>query len=171
MFRRSEDERHDGRQDGHGRAHGPIEAREVGMNERGGGGGGSEATVVGQGARLEGTVVSAGSLRIDGQVTGKITAEGDVMLSPQSRVEADIEATNVTVAGSFKGNIVAKSRAELAKGGRVDGNVTSKTLVVAEGAVFSGQSIMGGGSSELAPKASPDGSTSARTETEAAATR
>ncbi len=166
MFRRSEDER----QDGHGRAHGPIEAREVGMNERGGGAGGSEATVVGQGARLEGTVVSAGSLRIDGQVTGKITAEGDVVLSPQSRVEADIEATNVTVAGSFKGNIVAKSRAELAKGGRVDGNVTSKTLVVAEGAVFSGQSIMGGGSSERA-NSSADGSTPARMETETAASR
>jgi adhesin HecA-like repeat protein len=112
-----------------------------------------EVTVVGQGARLEGTLVSAGSLRIDGQVKGKVTADGDVTLSPQSRVDADIEAQNVTVAGAFKGNIVAKSKAELAKGGKVDGNVTSKTLVVAEGAVFSGQSIMGDAAS--APPARP----------------
>jgi cytoskeletal protein CcmA (bactofilin family) len=101
-----------------------------------------EVTIVGQGAKLEGTVVSAGSLRIDGQVKGQINADGDVTLSPQSQVEADIRAQNVAVAGRFKGSIVVKGRAELARGGRVDGNITSKTLVVEEGAVFQGQSIM-----------------------------
>jgi cytoskeletal protein CcmA (bactofilin family) len=103
---------------------------------------GGEVTVVGQGARLEGTVVSAGSLRIDGQVKGQINAEGDVMLSPQSQVEADIRAQNVVVAGRFKGAINVKGRAELARGGRVDGDITSKTLVVEEGSIFQGQSIM-----------------------------
>jgi cytoskeletal protein CcmA (bactofilin family) len=103
---------------------------------------GSEVTVIGQGARIEGTLVSAGSLRIDGRVTGKINADGDVVLSSQSHVEADIEAQNATVAGKFRGNIVVKNKAELAKGGRVDGNITSKVLAVSEGAVFSGQSIM-----------------------------
>ena len=70
-----------------------------------------EVTVVGQGARLEGTIVSAGSLRIDGQVKGQVNADGDVMLSPQSQVEADINAENVIVAGRFKGNIVVKGKA------------------------------------------------------------
>jgi cytoskeletal protein CcmA (bactofilin family) len=101
-----------------------------------------EVTIVGQGAKLEGTVVSAGSLRIDGQVKGQINADGDVMLSPQSQVEADIHAQNVVVAGRFKGSIVVKGKAELARGGRVDGNITSKTLTVEEGAIFQGQSIM-----------------------------
>lgn len=103
---------------------------------------GGEVTIVGQGAKLEGTVVSAGSLRIDGQIKGQVNADGDVMLSPQSSVEADIRAQNVSVAGRFKGSIVVKGRAEIARGGRVDGNVTSKTLVVEEGAIFQGQSIM-----------------------------
>jgi len=102
----------------------------------------SEVTVLGNGARLEGTVVSAGSLRIDGQVKGKISADGDVVLSPGCQVEADISAQNVTIGGPFKGNITAKGRTELAKGGRVDGDITCKALVVAEGAVFCGQSIM-----------------------------
>jgi cytoskeletal protein CcmA (bactofilin family) len=101
-----------------------------------------EVTVVGQGAKLEGTVVSAGSLRIDGQVKGQINADGDVTLSPQSQVEADIRAQNVAVAGRFKGSIVVKARAEISRGGRVEGDITSKTLVVEEGAVFQGQSIM-----------------------------
>jgi len=101
-----------------------------------------EITVIGQGARLEGTVVSAGSLRIDGAVKGKINADGDVILSPQSQVEADIRAENVTVSGRLVGNILAKGKAELSRGGRIDGDVTSKVLVVQEGGVFSGQSIM-----------------------------
>jgi cytoskeletal protein CcmA (bactofilin family) len=103
---------------------------------------GGEVTIVGQGAKLEGTVVSAGSLRIDGQVKGQVNADGDVMLSPQSQVEADIRAQNVSIAGRFKGSIVVKGRAEINRGGRVDGDVTSKTLVVEEGAIFQGQSIM-----------------------------
>jgi len=103
-----------------------------------------EVTIVGVGARLEGTVVSAGSLRIDGQIKGQINADGDVTLSPQSQVEADIRAQNVSVAGRFKGNIVVKGKAHLARGGRIDGNITSKTLVVEEGGSFHGQSIMDG---------------------------
>ena len=118
----------------------PARTEVRGMADQGGQGG--EVTIVGQGAKLEGTVVSAGSLRIDGQVKGQINAEGDVLLSPQSQVEADIRAQNVVVAGRFKGTITVKGRAELARGGRVDGDVTSKTLVVEDGGIFQGQSIM-----------------------------
>jgi cytoskeletal protein CcmA (bactofilin family) len=113
-----------------------------------------EVTIVGTGARLEGTVVSAGSMRIDGQVKGQINADGDVALSPQSQVEADIRAQNVSVAGRFKGNIIVTGKAQLARGGRVDGNITSKTLVIEEGGLFHGQSIMDGttsGSSSARP--------------------
>lgn len=116
---------------------------------------GGEVTIVGQGARLEGTVVSAGSLRIDGQVKGQINAEGDVLLSPQSQVDADIRAQNVVVAGRFKGAINVKGRAELARGGRVEGDITSKTLVVEEGSIFQGQSIMDQQAAQPAAKGAP----------------
>src|SRR5437867_2731494 len=101
-----------------------------------------EVTILGQGASLEGNIVSAGSLRIDGQIKGQINADGDVILSPQSQVDADIKSENATVAGKFKGNIVVKGTAELTRGGRVDGNITCKTLIVQEGGIFQGQSIM-----------------------------
>jgi cytoskeletal protein CcmA (bactofilin family) len=132
MIRRREDVEGQG-------AGGPgPERTEAGMADNG------EVTIVGAGARLEGNVVSAGNLRIDGQVKGQINAEGDVSLSPQSQVEADIRAQNVSVAGRFKGNIQVKGKAHLARGGRIDGNITSKTLVVEEGGIFHGQSIMDG---------------------------
>lgn len=117
----------------------PKDRKDTRMTENG------EVTIVGTGARLEGNVVSAGSLRIDGQVKGQINADGDVVLSPQSQVEADIRAQNVSIAGKFKGNVIVKGKAHLARGGRIDGNITSKTLVVEEGGVFHGQSIMDAG--------------------------
>jgi cytoskeletal protein CcmA (bactofilin family) len=90
-------------------------------------------------------------MRIDGQVSGQINADGDVSLSPQSQVEADIRAQNVSVAGRFKGNVIVKEKAHLARGGRVDGNITAKSLVIEEGAIFNGQSIMDGGGKAVAP--------------------
>lgn len=127
-----------------------------------------EVTVVGQGARLEGTIVSAGALRIDGQVKGQINAEGDVTLAPQSQVEADIRANNVSVAGRFKGTIVVKGRAHLARGGRVDGNITSKSLVVEEGAIFHGQSVMDQQAAAQAGQAPPQPQRSAEARPEGA---
>jgi len=121
----------------------------------------SEVTIVGAAAKLEGTVVSAGSLRIDGQVKGHIQADGDVTLSPQSQVDADIRAQNVSVAGRFKGNVVVKGKTHLARGGRIEGNITSKTLVVEEGGIFHGQSLMDGtapaGSSSQGAQANQSG--------------
>jgi cytoskeletal protein CcmA (bactofilin family) len=111
-----------------------------------------EVTILGQGASLEGNIVSAGSLRIDGQIKGQINADGDVTLSPQSQVDADIKSENVTVAGKFKGNIIVKGSAELTRGGRVDGNITCKTLIVQEGAIFQGQSIMDQQAAQAAAK-------------------
>ncbi len=142
IFKKDEDEAQD-----------PVETPGDGREERQMADNG-EVTIVGVGARLEGNVVSAGSLRIDGQVKGQINADGDVELSPQSQVEADIRAQNVSVAGRFKGNILVKGKAHLARGGRVDGNITSKTLVVEEGGIFHGQSVMDGGGAAAAAGAS-----------------
>jgi cytoskeletal protein CcmA (bactofilin family) len=105
---------------------------------------GDEVTVVGAGARLEGNVVSAGSMRTDGHVKGQIVADGDVTLSPRSQVEANVRARNVTVAGRLRGDLVVSGSAHIARGGVVEGDITSATLVVEEGGVFQGQSIMGG---------------------------
>jgi hypothetical protein len=62
-----------------------------------------------------------------------------VILSSHSHVEADIHAQNVVSGGTLKGSITARTRTELGQGGRVEGTIRSKVLVVREGAEFSGQ--------------------------------
>jgi predicted acyltransferase (DUF342 family) len=72
-------------------ARGPDDPREPGIEETLG----PEMTVVGRGAQLQGTLVSTDSIRIDGQAQGRIAARGDVILTSDSHVEADIHAQNV----------------------------------------------------------------------------
>ncbi len=114
---------------------GPDQPNEPGIKETVG----PEMTVVGRGAQLEGTLVSVESIRIDGQAKGKIAARGDVTLSSHSHVEADIQAQNVVTGGKFKGSITARTMTEVAEGGRAEGTIRFKALVVREGALFSGQ--------------------------------
>lgn len=103
----------------------------------------AEMTVIGQGAKLEGNLISAASLRIEGSVKGTVTADGDVIVAPEADVSADIRATNVTIAGSYKGNITAGGTLELSTTAKVEGNISCRSLIVNQGAILSGQSMMG----------------------------
>ena len=66
-----------------------------------------DISVVGRDARIEGTLTSAGSLRIHGRLTGAITVEGEVSVAAGSEVRADINAQTISLAGRVKGNLTA----------------------------------------------------------------
>lgn len=114
----------------------------------------SEVSVVGPGTRIEGTVVAAGSLRVEGEVKGKITAEREVTLSPQGRVEANIQAGSIVLAGQVKGNLAAKGDVSLPADSRLDGNIRAHNVDV--GGVVKGD-IVGGGRVALGPRARVEG--------------
>jgi cytoskeletal protein CcmA (bactofilin family) len=120
----------------------------------------SEVSVVGRGTRIEGTVVAAGSLRVEGEVKGEITAEGEVALSPQGRVEADIQATSIVLAGQVKGNLAAQSDVSLPADSRLDGNIRAHNVDV--GGVVNGN-IVGRGKVALGPRARVEGDVTSKT--------
>ena len=113
-----------------------------------------EVSVVGPGTRIEGTVVAAGSLRVEGEVKGKITAEREVTLSPQGRVEANIQAGSIVLAGQVKGNLAAKGDVSLPADSRLDGNIRGHNVDV--GGVVKGD-IVGKGRVALGPRARVEG--------------
>jgi cytoskeletal protein CcmA (bactofilin family) len=120
----------------------------------------SEVSVVSRGTRIEGTVVAAGSLRVDGEVKGKITAEKDVSLSPQGRVQANIRATSITLAGQVKGDLTAKGDVSLPADSRLDGNIRAQNVQV--GGEVKGN-IVGDGMVELGTRARVEGDITSRT--------
>jgi cytoskeletal protein CcmA (bactofilin family) len=114
----------------------------------------SEVSVVGRGTRIEGTVVAAGSLRVEGEVKGKITAQQEVSLSAQGRVEANIEATSIILAGRVRGDITATADVSLPADSHLDGNIRAHNVEV--GGVVVGD-ILGNGKVELGPRARVEG--------------
>jgi cytoskeletal protein CcmA (bactofilin family) len=120
----------------------------------------SEVSVVGPGTRIEGTVVAAGSLRVEGEVKGKISAEREVMLSPQGRVEANIQATSIVLAGQVKGNLAANGDVTLPAESRLDGNIRAHNVDV--GGVVKGN-IIGKGRVALGPRARVEGDVTSMT--------
>ena len=64
------------------------------------------------------------------EVKGKITAEREVTLSPQGRVEANIQAGSIVLAGQVKGNLAAKGDVSLPADSRLDGHIRAHNVDV-----------------------------------------
>ena len=99
---------------------------------------------LGHGSRVEGKLTFEGSVRIDGQVEGEISAQDTVYIGEGAEVTAQITANAVVVQGRINGDITARKRVELKSPATVVGNVSTPSLVVHEGVVFEGHCTMGG---------------------------
>ncbi len=89
-----------------------------------------DVSVVGRGAKIDGTLTSAGSLEIHGRLTGAITVEGEVSVAPGSEVRADINAHTISLAGRVKGNLTAPGAVVLPAQSQVEGDVRAQNVTV-----------------------------------------
>lgn len=105
-------------------------------------------TIVGQHSHFEGTIRGKGCVRIEGQVTGVIDYQGDVVVGETAKVDANVSGRNITIAGTVKGDVRAVGKLELVKGGNFIGDAEHSQLVIAPGAYFLGQSKPAGESSD-----------------------
>jgi cytoskeletal protein CcmA (bactofilin family) len=89
-----------------------------------------DVSVVGRGARIEGSLISGGGLTIYGHVTGAITVEGEVTVLPESVIEADIKAGSISLGGRVKGDLTAPGVVSLPKQSQVEGDVEARSVIV-----------------------------------------
>ncbi|HLV08951.1 MAG TPA: polymer-forming cytoskeletal protein [Halanaerobiales bacterium] len=101
---------------------------------------GKVETILGEGTLIEGDIYTKGSLRIEGKVTGKIRAEGDVFIGEKGETETEIEARNVVLAGKVNGDITSLQKIEILPKGKLKGDIRAKVLKIDEGAFFNGAS-------------------------------
>jgi cytoskeletal protein CcmA (bactofilin family) len=118
-----------------------------------------QISVVSRGTKIEGSVMAAGSLRVEGEVLGNITARGEVSLSPQGRVQANIKAESITLAGQVKGDLDASGDVSLPAESRLDGNIRARNADV--GGTVDGDVTVNGKAS-LGPQARVEGDITSR---------
>src|SRR3712207_117822 len=70
-------------------------------------------SIIGSGMRIEGDIITDGTVRIEGQIKGTIRAGKAVVLGKDAEVVGDIHTQDAVVGGRVVGTLVAESRLEL----------------------------------------------------------
>ena len=95
---------------------------------------------VGKSVKFQGTLTSSEDMTIDGQVEGTIDIQDNALtIGPDADIKADIVASMVTIHGTVTGNVRAKGKVDIKSTGRVEGNLFTPRLVMADGAVVRGR--------------------------------
>ncbi len=98
-------------------------------------------SILAEGLKIEGNVISEGKIRIDGTVEGDVNGEC-VIFGESSVVKGNVKAKSVVIMGSVEGNIEAE-RLELKRSARVKGDISSEELSVEPGASIEGKILSG----------------------------
>jgi len=94
---------------------------------------------IGRGIEVKGDITFADRLQVDGKTIGKLTSDsGTLIIGESGQIEAQIDVGVCVVHGTIQGNLIARSKLEIRKTGRVYGDVITPVLLVEEGAVFNG---------------------------------
>jgi cytoskeletal protein CcmA (bactofilin family) len=96
---------------------------------------GPPATILGAGARLNGSLQGEGHFLIAGQVTGDADIEGGLTLAEGGHWHGVIRADDVILAGELDGELLARGRVEITASARVRGRVVGSGISISEGAV------------------------------------
>ena len=94
-------------------------------------------------SKIEGELRFEDTFRVDGELRGKITSSGTLIVGEEGRIDAEIHVGELFVSGHVRGLVRCSGRVEIATGARVEADVDTPVLVVEEGAHFSGGCSMG----------------------------
>lgn len=98
---------------------------------------------VGSGTVVTGEASFKAMMRIDGQLSGRVTSSGGTLvIGTNGRVDANIEVAVATVHGTVNGDIIATQRLELGRSAKVSGNIQTPSLMIEQGAIFEGSCKM-----------------------------
>lgn len=95
-------------------------------------------TIVGPGMTMKGELKGEGTVVMQGTFEGDIELDGTLHVGPEARIDANITATAIVIAGVVRGNLSANTRVEILASGAFTGSVRSGSFTAADGAVVKG---------------------------------
>lgn len=99
-------------------------------------------TVLQETSSLKGELNFKSSLKIKGKFEGIIKSEGLLVIAENAEVKADIFTKDIVISGSVKGNVVALNKLEIASSGKLEGNIKTYKLKLADDMFFEGECEM-----------------------------
>jgi cytoskeletal protein CcmA (bactofilin family) len=98
--------------------------------------------VIGLGASFRGTLLVAGTLRIDGDFEGDVLNCERLEIGEHGIMRSDIEVKSAEVRGKIYGTLRALGVVELRTGAHVEGDVAAASVVMEPGVYFNGRCTM-----------------------------
>lgn len=94
--------------------------------------------MISQGTEIIGTLKTNTDIRISGKLDGTIESLGKVIVSTGGLITGDVKGKEADVAGTINGELVVSERLILRQTAIVKGDISTKSLLVEEGARFDG---------------------------------
>lgn len=101
------------------------------------------SNIIGKETTLEGSIESAGNIRIEGKVHGNAKAKSKFVMGAEAYVDGNVVARSGEVAGKINGNIEISELLILKPSAIINGDILTNQLVVEPGATFNGGCKMG----------------------------
>lgn len=101
------------------------------------------STTIGKDAVFKGQLRFEKGLQLLGKVEGEIHSKGQLVICEGATFCGDASAGNILLAGEVKGNLSAENKVQLAASAKLEGDVETARLEVAEGAVLVGRCTIG----------------------------
>jgi cytoskeletal protein CcmA (bactofilin family) len=100
-------------------------------------------TLIGEGTVFQGDIRFTDGLRIDGEVIGNVTAQGDqrsmLVVSENAKITGRIRAGHVIINGAINGPVESDHLLELQPKARIVGDVSYQALEMHQGATIDGE--------------------------------
>lgn len=98
-------------------------------------------TIVGPESILKGDLTSKGTVKVDGQVEGNVTADC-LVIGETGKLTGDVTVREIVIGGIVTGTVRSADGVDILRKGEVCGDIFAARLTIAEGGHFDGRSTM-----------------------------
>ncbi|MCL1930420.1 MAG: polymer-forming cytoskeletal protein, partial [Treponema sp.] len=96
-------------------------------------------TIVGPNTNLKGDIETGGFTRIDGSITGNVSALGRVVIGERARMKGNVSGTAITIGGVVCGNVIAEESLVILSTALVLGDIITRRIQADDGCLLHGR--------------------------------
>lgn len=99
-------------------------------------------TIIGPSVKVEGDFAGDGDVIVEGIVIGTLKTMHHLRIGTDAKVQAEVSADSVYVAGEITGNITAQTEIEIKGAAKINGDIFTSLLSIEKGAIINGKISM-----------------------------
>ena len=97
-----------------------------------------QSATIGAAMSIKGEIRAREELLVDGEVEGSLESQSLITVGPSGKVKANIQAREVVIYGSVRGNVEVSEKIAIREQGSLIGDIKSAGISIDDGAYFKG---------------------------------